>query len=290
MAWALERGELIEGTPLEGKYLPSSLIARKIMFGVPHKGHASFTFIGGLRTLSMPTDFVDCYSGDTPIDISRNVICTRCLQTNCDYLFFVDADIILRPDTLLKLLQDDFPIVSAVYRSRVEPYAIVARVGGQQLTSEMIERVEEQARQSQAGGYKKTVEVEEVGMGCILIHRLVLLRMAQGINEWRCLLDHGPDRGINVVKYTDYDARKNNWKCRYCDNILICNYFENRILTGSSADARSEDYVFCQRARATGFHVLIQLDNVVTHETAPWRVDEKGLINPGVDSAVKLNK
>jgi hypothetical protein len=232
---------------------------------------------------------VDCYSGDSPIDISRNIICTRCLQTNCDYLFFVDADIILRPDTLVKLLQDDFPIISAVYRSRVDPYPLVARVGGDALTGDMMRQIQEEAAQSPSGGHKKTVEVEEIGMGCVLIHRLVLLRMAQFTNEWRCLLDHRKDEriGKQVARFTDMDARKNNWKCKYCDNILLCNFFENRIQTGVGDESRSEDFVFCQRARAAGFHILVQVDNVVTHETAPFRVDERGLTDPGVDAVIK---
>src|SRR5438132_5419629 len=287
MAWAAERGELIEGTILEGKYLPSALVPRKIMFGVPHKGTASFGFIGGLRTMQMPYDFVDCYSADAPIDISRNVICTRCLQTNCDYLFFVDSDILLRPDTLVKLLQDDFPIISAVYRGRSEPYPLVARIDGQALTGDMVRQIEEDAAKQAGGNVRKTIEVEEVGMGCILIHRLVLLRLAQQQNEWRCLLDHRRDAGRAVIKYTNEEARKRNWKCKHCDNILLCNFFEYKIQTGDQ-DSRSEDFVFCQRARAAGSHILIQLDNVVTHEANSRRVDEKGLINPSVDSAVKV--
>jgi hypothetical protein len=263
------------------------------MFGVAHgNGRPSWGFVGGIRTMHMPFDFVDCYSGDTPIDIARNIIATRCLQTNCDYLLFVDSDIILRPDTLDKLLVDDFPIVSATYRQRVEPYNLAARIGDQFLKPDDVQKIQEAnrntilARTGERLSFK-TVEVEQVGMGCILIHRLVFLRLAQLANEWRCLLHHGKDLGREVVRYTDAEARKRNWTCKYCNNILLCDFFHYRTQHGGDTDSYSEDYVFCDRARKAGFHIFIQIDNVVTHETAPWRIDETGLTDPSVDAAVK---
>lgn len=263
------------------------------MCGIAHgNARPSWGFVGGLGVMHMPFDFVFCYSGDTPVDIARNIIATRCLQTNCDFLLYLDSDIIVRQDTLDKLLVDDFPIISATYRQRVEPYNLAARIGGRFLKPEDVENIKSQSAQAaltETGERRqfRTIEVEQVGMGCCLIHRVVLLRLAQLSNEWRCLLDHGPDTGKTVQRYTDAEARKRNWTCKYCNNILLADFFHYRTQHGGDKDSFSEDYIFCNRARAAGFHIMLQVDNVVTHETAPWRIDEKGLTDPSVDSAVK---
>jgi hypothetical protein len=75
----------------------------------------------------------------------------KTLQDKCEYIFFLDSDILVNPDTLQKLYVANMPIISAVYYSRAPPYEMVAQIGGKGLSHGM------------AGAGKDEVrEVEEV--------------------------------------------------------------------------------------------------------------------------------
>jgi hypothetical protein len=61
----------------------------------------------------------------------------KALQDKCEYIFFLDSDILVNPDTLQKLFIGNLPILSAVYYSRAPPYEMVAQIGGWGLSHEM---------------------------------------------------------------------------------------------------------------------------------------------------------
>jgi hypothetical protein len=101
-----------------------------------------------------------------PIDLSRNVMVTKALQDKCEYIFFLDSDILVNSDTLQKLFIGNLPIISAVYYSRAPPYEMVAQIGGRGLSHEM-------------AGEDQVREVEEVGMGCCLVNTRVFHRVGK---------------------------------------------------------------------------------------------------------------
>jgi hypothetical protein len=72
-----------------------------------------------------------------PIDLARNVMVTKALQDKCEYIFFLDSDILVNPDTLTKLFIGNMPIISGVYYSRAPPYEMVAQIGGRGLSHEL---------------------------------------------------------------------------------------------------------------------------------------------------------
>ena len=51
---------------------------------------------------------------------NRNYIAVQAVKNNCDYLFFVDDDIIVEPDTLNKLLAHKKDIIGGVYNTKYE--------------------------------------------------------------------------------------------------------------------------------------------------------------------------
>ena len=85
---------------------------------------------------------------------------SNALQRNVSHVFFLDQDIILKPDTLIELLFPQMPIVSAVYYSRAPPYNAVANIKGNPLTRDFIMEKLEKAEKHQA-----LMEVHEVGAG-----------------------------------------------------------------------------------------------------------------------------
>jgi hypothetical protein len=77
----------------------------------------------------------------------------KAIQDKCEFIFFLDSDILVEPGTLLVLYQANMPIISAVYYSRAPPYEMAAQIGGRGLSHEM-------------AGQDQVREVEEVGTGC----------------------------------------------------------------------------------------------------------------------------
>jgi hypothetical protein len=91
---------------------------------------------------------------------NRNWIATQAVNSGCDYLFFVDDDMILYPETLEELLLCDKDIVGCVYKTKYEVQADVC------------EYFDEDRPQ---GLFK----VKAIGTGCLLIKCDVFKKLPQ---------------------------------------------------------------------------------------------------------------
>jgi len=91
---------------------------------------------------------------------NRNWIVTQAVKNGCDYLFFVDDDMIIPADTLVKLLAHKKDIVGGVYKTKYEVQADVA------------EYFDEERPQ---GLFK----VKALGTGCLLIKTDVFRKLPQ---------------------------------------------------------------------------------------------------------------
>lgn len=76
------------------------------------------SFIGLQRPEGSVTSTVH---GQSPA-AGRNAIIKQALENNCTHIFFMDDDMIFPPDTLMKLLVHDKPIVTALYLLRSFPH------------------------------------------------------------------------------------------------------------------------------------------------------------------------
>lgn len=54
---------------------------------------------------------------------NRNIIAKLALDSNCDYVWYLDDDQVLAPDTLIRLLAHDKDIVSGLYLHREPPFS-----------------------------------------------------------------------------------------------------------------------------------------------------------------------
>lgn len=76
------------------------------------------SFIG----LQRPSNTVTSTShGQSPAS-NRNTIIRQALDNDCTHIFFIDDDMVLPPDTLMKLIKHDKDIVSALYLLRSFPH------------------------------------------------------------------------------------------------------------------------------------------------------------------------
>lgn len=105
------------------------------------------------------------------IDQVRNLIAHFTVENNFDYLFCVDSDMDLAPDTLVKLLSVDKDIVGGVYRQRniniVIPEVYFSTIDGGSRNAGEEELI-----------YAPDLfPVDSIGFGCILIKSIVLKTM-----------------------------------------------------------------------------------------------------------------
>lgn len=100
-------------------------------FGTVHIGWAMRAF--GMLRIPMNRTMRHYIVEGNEVGLARNEIVVRALEVEdvdptmrCSHIFFVDDDVLLHPDSLLKLYQDDRPIISGLYFSKSSvPEALV---------------------------------------------------------------------------------------------------------------------------------------------------------------------
>jgi hypothetical protein len=133
----------------------------------------------GFRNIHMPNGAWTALSG-MPFGHARDTGGLKLLELGWEWLFFLDDDVICPPDTILKLLSHNKPIVSGVYYRRYAPLApvmLLDSANGPQWITEY--------------PANSLIKVDYVGAGCLLIHRSVLeslppLSTSAHWFEWRC--------------------------------------------------------------------------------------------------------
>jgi hypothetical protein len=120
----------------------------------------NFSWACGLRRLRLHGPEPVGYSG-MPYDMARNQAAMNCLDSGCDYLFFLDSDVVPPPDAVERLIARNVPVVSGVYARRSPPETLpVAMINGQWLSPRLPKN--------------KLLDVHLVGAGCLLVKREVL--------------------------------------------------------------------------------------------------------------------
>lgn len=132
--------------------------SRKVMAYTIHVETTSVDWAVGLRRLIIPGEFVAIPPG-MPFDMARNAAVQQFLQSPYEYLFSIDSDVVAPPDTIIRLLNHNLPVVSAMYCRRSPPWSVpVAMKNGQWLSGFVPGQL---------------VEVDLVGNGALLVHRSV---------------------------------------------------------------------------------------------------------------------
>lgn len=179
------------------------------------------------RTEMLIDSFVDCVIGmmqvtgrrvawqgasvtRSLIDMARNAVCQSALESNADYVLFIDDDMVFNPDLLLRLLDHDKDVVSAWCYQRGEPHDPVC-----------FEWVKDSngyvpMRNAANTGLRK---VDAVGFGAVLIKTSVLKGMKK---PWFKFERFGEDIG-----FCD-EARKAGFEV-YCDTDLEIGHLAGRV-------------------------------------------------------------
>ena len=105
---------------------------------------------------------------------SRNKLAKQAIKMEADYTMWFDSDMIFQPDTMLRLLEHNAPIVSGVYFRRSPPYHLVA-----------FDKCDMETREwTDLPLPSETVKCGGVGFGCGLIKNEVLFDVAAKYSTW----------------------------------------------------------------------------------------------------------
>lgn len=86
-------------------------------------------FCQSLAQLQKTGDCVLAMQSGSLIYTSRNALATQAIQMNADYVFWLDSDMVFKPDTLVRMMdtlrKNDIDILTGLYFRRVPPYTPV---------------------------------------------------------------------------------------------------------------------------------------------------------------------
>lgn len=154
----------------------------KILIAIPCMDKVEAQFAQALATLEKVGHCIISMEIGSLIYNSRNNLCKTALQLNCDYILWLDSDMVFPPETLKRLLEvmekTGADIVSGLYFRRVAPYTPVAfsklDINGKLCSWENYNGPLDQGPQ----------EVPGIGFGCVLHRTELLLEMAAQFTDF----------------------------------------------------------------------------------------------------------
>lgn len=135
--------------------------SKEVLVVTLHTEITTMAWSYGLRNLIVPGQVVGL-SG-MPFDHARNQGVMIALQNGFKNVFFLDSDVIPPHDCILRLLQHNLPIVSALYCRRSPPHGIPVMIKDGKWVTDYVPG--------------SLVEVDYVGAGALLVHRSVFEKM-----------------------------------------------------------------------------------------------------------------
>ena len=181
--YILEHKKYFELPPKEKKIMNEPV--KNILIAIPTAKYIESETFKSIYDLIVPdgykTDFQFFYGYQ--IDQIRNLIAHWMVNGNYDYLFSVDSDIVLPPDTLVKMLNHDKDLISGVYIQRFHD-----------------KQTPELYRSNEHGGVThlnlnqicngELINIDGCGFGCVLVKKHVFTSIPYPHFVYHSAIDH----------------------------------------------------------------------------------------------------
>ena len=154
----------------------------------PPDGKVSYQWARSWRELQLPQGSDNLVVQGLPYGVARNFAAKQLLEQGFSYLFFLDSDIILPPNAVMRLLETKLPLIGCYYTQRFPPYE-PCFYGAKQDEQGKIQKVA-----LTGWNFGDIVPCVFLPGGACLIHRSVFEKMLQaGIKkpyEWTLDIDN----------------------------------------------------------------------------------------------------
>ncbi len=151
----------------------------------PVGGFVQFLSALLVKNLQIPLPYVwHCTSG-YPIDVSRDHLVKKALEEKVNFVFFLDTDVLPHPQTLVRLLASNLPIISGLYWTKAKlPCAYKFTKDPNHAGGFDPNHVESM---DPATFSPRPMEVDAVGAGCLLIDARVFNIIPEPWFQWNML-------------------------------------------------------------------------------------------------------
>ncbi|NIM46670.1 MAG: hypothetical protein GTN40_00725 [Candidatus Aenigmarchaeota archaeon] len=156
------------------------------------------------------------FSKRFPLDAARNELVEKALLENPDYLWFIDSDMLIPPNTLDNLFAKDKDIISALYFQRKPPYRPVVCMKNKEGKYKLLDFVKLNALH----------EVDIVGFGCVLVKKEVFEKLKErGYNTFFEFKNIHTDivEQLNEDMTFCENAKKEGFKV-FLDTSIVCKH------------------------------------------------------------------
>lgn len=164
-------------------------------------------------------------SGCSIITVARNALVYEFLKTDCTDLLFIDSDVIVQADDVMRLLAQstDKDVAAGLYPRRAMDKNFFVDIPHDENGDMIFDGA--------------MLKVNRIGTGFMMIKRYVLEKLIADHPEW--VYETKPDEGGSAYAVFDF-----------------------AILNGKYT---GEDYLFCDRAREAGFEVWVDVEISLPH-------------------------
>jgi len=169
----------------------------------------------------------------------RNLLTCGFLDSNFDYMLFVDADVEFQPEAVARMLVPKKDIICTPYRVKEENIKYAVKFKDPDFIK--IEPFD-------------LVEIEEGPAGLMLIKRVVFER----------LMDKRPDLKINFDEPTRKKMNEEIGAVEDAIDRYMYNFWDTTFHL-DTGEWKGEDLSFCALAREAGFKIHANLDSETTH-------------------------
>jgi len=209
-----------------------------------------FTLCNELKKLNIPHE-IKLIQNESLITRARNGFVAMFMDNfNYSKLLFLDCDLIFQPQTIIRMLKENKPIVGAIYPKKNINWDKVKHYSNKVDTTELQMRATDlnynfkYYNKTQVKVVNGFAEVNDLATGCMLICKSALSII------------------INKNKYTKYE--------NHCAGYGNSNCFYDLFGTGvKEVDGKriylSEDYWFCHLARECGIELWADLNATLVH-------------------------
>lgn len=145
----------------------------------PPDGKVSYQWARAWRELQLPPNSDNLVVQGLPFGVARNYAVKSLLEQGFSYLFFLDSDITLPPNAVMRLLETKLPLIGAYYTHRFPPYDL-CYYAARKNEQGVLEKVP-----LTGWNFGDIVPCVFMPAGACLIHRSVFERISKaGIRKW----------------------------------------------------------------------------------------------------------
>jgi len=153
-----------------------------VMIAVPGFGSLDVEFVSRHYGMALPVNAAVCraYPCGLSVADARNMSVQGAIERDCEYLFFVDYDVLVPPDALTKLIARGMDMVGGLYFTKAKPPWPLVLSGGHSMMD---------------WTPGDLVKVDATGMGCMLLRVAMLKKMdPPWFDTGASLTDEGRER------------------------------------------------------------------------------------------------